>query len=160
MRLASWNTQNQKARTRSTSVRLSRLTTSRATARRRFVARGAVGGSAMPIPRMKSGIHVRCRLERRAAKHRTPASLVSKVNNLAHRQWLRRDSKATCVLFVSTASAAASFRSKCGSKRSPPECSSQPCPAATPHVGQGMEDHCLGVRSFILIPIFCADALS
>jgi hypothetical protein len=80
----------------------------------------------------------------------------SRDNSLnVHRQWLRRDSKATCVLFVSTASAAASFRSKCGSKRSPPECSSQSCPAAAPQFGQGTEDSCFGVRCFILIRICC-----
>src|SRR3981189_304841 len=58
-------------------------------------------------------------------------------------------------LFVSMASAADSFRSMCNSERSAPECSKQRCPAATPHVGQGTEDNCAGVRSFILMGTGC-----
>ena len=124
-----------------------------------FAARSAVDGSAIATARKRSGIHARCRPERKVAKRRAPASLVSKVNSLVHRQWLRRDSKATRVLFVSTASAAASFRSKCGSTRRPPECSPQRCPAAAPQLGQGTENNCLDVRSFILIRICCANTL-
>ena len=58
-------------------------------------------------------------------------------------------------LFVSMASAAESFRSICNSERSAPECRRQRCPAATPQVGQGTEDNCAGVRSFILIETGC-----
>src|SRR2546422_609116 len=58
-------------------------------------------------------------------------------------------------LFVSMASAAESLRSICNSERSAPECRRQRCPAATPHVGQGTEDNCAGVRSFILIGTGC-----
>jgi len=58
-------------------------------------------------------------------------------------------------LLVSMASAAESFRSICNSERSAPECSRQRCPAATPQVGQGTEDNCAGVRSFILIGTGC-----
>src|ERR1700674_5958431 len=49
------------------------------------------------------------------------------------------------------ASAAATFRSTCGSERRAPECSTQRSPAATPHVGQGTEDNCSGVSSFLFI---------
>jgi hypothetical protein len=41
-----------------------------------------------------------------------------------------------------TASAAMSFRSVCGSKRSPPANNRQRRLAGTPHVGQGTEFHC------------------
>src|ERR1700687_1740343 len=54
------------------------------------------------------------------------------------------------IFFFSMASAAESFRSTCDSERSPPECSKQRSPAATPHVGQGTEENCSGVSSFIL----------
>jgi len=59
------------------------------------------------------------------------------------------------ILFDSMASAAESLRSKCGSERRPPECNKQRSPEATPHVGQGTEDNCSGVRSRILIDIEC-----
>src|SRR5258706_1992219 len=59
------------------------------------------------------------------------------------------------ILFDSMASAAESLRSKCGSERRPPECNKQRWPEATPHVGQGTEDNCPGVRSRILIDIEC-----
>ena len=59
------------------------------------------------------------------------------------------------ILFDSMASAAESLRSKCGSERRPPECNKQRWPEATPHVGQGTEDNCSGVRSRILIDIEC-----
>jgi len=52
-------------------------------------------------------------------------------------------------LSVSMASAAASLRSMCNSVRSPPECSRQRFPAGAPHVGQGTEDNCSEVRSFM-----------
>jgi hypothetical protein len=39
----------------------------------------------------------------------------------------------------------------CGSLRSPPECSKQRFPAATPHVGQETASKCLGIMSLILI---------
>jgi hypothetical protein len=54
-------------------------------------------------------------------------------------------------LLDSTASIAHSLRSMCGSVRSPPACSKQRFPAATPHVGQGTASKCLGVMSPILI---------
>jgi hypothetical protein len=54
------------------------------------------------------------------------------------------------IFFVSMASVAESFRSVCDSWRSAPEYSKQGSPAATPHVGQGTEENCFGVISFIL----------
>src|SRR5467141_1709832 len=56
-------------------------------------------------------------------------------------------------LFASIASAAESFRSRCGSVRRPPECSKQGSPGATPHVGQGTEKHSFAVRSLFFILI-------
>jgi hypothetical protein len=56
---------------------------------------------------------------------------------------------------ASMASAAESFRSTCDSERSAPECSRQRFPAGTPHVGQGTEDNCVGVRSFMRIWVAC-----
>src|SRR5882762_9456130 len=53
------------------------------------------------------------------------------------------------------ASAAESFRSTCDSERSAPECSRQRFPAGTPHVGQGTEDNCVGVRSFMRMWVAC-----
>jgi hypothetical protein len=53
------------------------------------------------------------------------------------------------------ASAAANFLSTCGSERGAPECSTQPSPAATPHVGQGTEDTCSGVSSFFFTQKEC-----
>src|ERR1700682_166225 len=50
---------------------------------------------------------------------------------------------------------AENFRSTCGSERGAPECSTQRFPAATPHVGHGTEDNCLGVSSFFLIRTEC-----
>ena len=45
-----------------------------------------------------------------------------------------------CIHSLSMASAAANFRSVCGSERGAPECSTQRSPAAAPHLGQGTED--------------------
>src|SRR5580693_52274 len=59
---------------------------------------------------------------------------------------------ATGIYFPWMASIAESFRSTCGSVRGIPECSTQRCPAATPHVGQGTETTCSGVSSFFFIP--------
>jgi hypothetical protein len=53
------------------------------------------------------------------------------------------------------ASTAENFRSTCGSDRGAPECSTHRSPAATPHVGQGTEDSCLGVSSFLFTRIEC-----
>jgi hypothetical protein len=53
------------------------------------------------------------------------------------------------------ASAAVNFRSACGFERGAPESSTQRFPAATPHVGQGTEDNCLGVSSFFFILAEC-----
>jgi hypothetical protein len=60
------------------------------------------------------------------------------------------------ILFVSIASATESFRSRCGSVRSRPECSKQRFPAGTPHVGQGTASNSLGVRPFNLTRAGCA----
>lgn len=49
----------------------------------------------------------------------------------------------------STASAAKSFRSRCGSVRGPPECSSQASPIAAPQVSQGTDNICFGVSSLV-----------
>ncbi len=59
------------------------------------------------------------------------------------------------VFCLSVASTAENFRSTCGSERGAPECSTQRSPAATPHVGQGTEDNCLGVSSFFFIATEC-----
>jgi hypothetical protein len=59
------------------------------------------------------------------------------------------------ILLLSTASAAESFRSTCGSERGAPEYSKQRSPAATPHVGQGTANNCFAVRSRFLIWIQC-----
>jgi hypothetical protein len=61
--------------------------------------------------------------------------------------------------FFSIASAAANFRSTCGSERGAPECRTQRSPAATPHVGQGTEDNCSGVSSFLFILTECPNTL-
>jgi len=137
----------------------------------------------------RSGIHVRCRLERRAARRSTlsgspngrmqlrvspmdPRRLSFVMPTVPSRQraslrpqrHLRRLvsnrfhmlavlslqqsvpspecltrrplSRLRSYLLLSTALTAASFRSKCGSTRRPPECSSQRCPAAAPQLGQ------------------------
>src|SRR5271168_4206038 len=46
------------------------------------------------------------------------------------------------IYFLSRASAAANFRSTCGSKRGPPECRTHRSPIPTPQVGQGTEEAC------------------
>ena len=55
------------------------------------------------------------------------------------------------VLFVSTASVAASFRSGCGSFRRPPATRTHRFPTPTPHVGQATEVFSFAVSCFILI---------
>jgi hypothetical protein len=62
-----------------------------------------------------------------------------------------RSHRARGLLFRSIASAAASFRSMCGSRRGPPACSTQRCPTATPHVGQETDNTCFLVKSLIFI---------
>ena len=52
-------------------------------------------------------------------------------------------------IFVSTASAAESFRSRCGSVRGAPVCSSQISPIAAPQVLQGTDNICFGVSSLV-----------
>src|SRR5271156_3355218 len=52
----------------------------------------------------------------------------------------------------STASAAESFRSRCGSVRGAPVCSSQTSPIAAPHVLQGTDNICFGVSSLVFTP--------
>jgi hypothetical protein len=51
--------------------------------------------------------------------------------------------------FLSATTRAENFRSKCGSERGAPEWNTQRSPAGTPQVGQGTEDICLGVSSFL-----------
>jgi hypothetical protein len=51
--------------------------------------------------------------------------------------------------FVSTASAAESLRSRCGSLRGAPVCNSQAFPIAAPHVVQGTDNICFGVSSLV-----------
>lgn len=53
--------------------------------------------------------------------------------------------------FASTASAAANFRSLCGSLRNAPECNSQGSPIAAPHVRHGTAMSCFGVSSLFFI---------
>jgi hypothetical protein len=55
--------------------------------------------------------------------------------------------------FISTASAAESFRSRCGSVRGAPVCSSHTSPTAAPHVVQGTDSICLGVSSLAFTTI-------
>src|SRR5579864_8795054 len=52
---------------------------------------------------------------------------------------------------VSTASAAESFRCRCGSVRRAPVCSSHASPVAAPHVGQGTLNICFAVSSLVFI---------
>jgi hypothetical protein len=59
------------------------------------------------------------------------------------RDWVRRKR------LDSMASAAESFRSTWGSERGAPEWRRQRSPTATPQVGQGTEESCADVRSFI-----------
>ena len=54
--------------------------------------------------------------------------------------------------FLFQSSAAKSFRFPCGSFRRLPPTTTHHLPAATPHVGQQMDDNCLGVSCFIFIP--------
>ena len=65
-----WEKKNLSARTWSACVRECRLAMTRATIRRLCTARRAGDGSAMPTPRMRSGIRACCALEKRAARHR------------------------------------------------------------------------------------------
>jgi hypothetical protein len=58
----------------------------------------------------------------------------------------------------SIASTAASFLSRCGSERGPPECSTQRSPTPTPQVGQGTDDNCSGVSSFFFTRTECENA--
>src|ERR1035437_5405996 len=51
--------------------------------------------------------------------------------------------------FAATASAAESFRSRCGSVRGAPVCSSQTSSVAAPQVGQGTDNICFGVSSLV-----------
>jgi hypothetical protein len=53
-------------------------------------------------------------------------------------------------LVFATASTAANFRFTWGTLRGAPEYSSQRIPAATPQVGQGTDNNCLGVKFFVL----------
>jgi hypothetical protein len=53
--------------------------------------------------------------------------------------------------FISTASAAESFRSRCGSMRGAPVWSSHASPVAAPQVGQGTDDICFTVSSLVFI---------
>jgi hypothetical protein len=54
------------------------------------------------------------------------------------------------------ASAAVSFRSRCGSVRGAPECSSQTSLIAAPQVGQGTDNVWLGVSSLAFTAIYCS----
>jgi len=60
------------------------------------------------------------------------------------------------LFFLSSVSAAESLRSTCGAERGAPDCSKQPFPEATPHVGQGTERTIFGARSFFFIGVRCA----
>jgi hypothetical protein len=53
------------------------------------------------------------------------------------------------------ASAAVSFRSRCGSVRGAPECSSHTSRIAAPQVGQGTDNVWLGVSSLTFTAIYC-----
>ena len=53
--------------------------------------------------------------------------------------------------FISTASAAESLRSRCGSVRGAPELSSQTSPVAAPQVGQRTDNICFGVSSLVFM---------
>ena len=58
---------------------------------------------------------------------------------------------------ISTASAAESFRSRCGSVRKAPVCSSQASSGAAPQVGQATESICFRVRSLVFTAVLCND---
>ena len=57
--------------------------------------------------------------------------------------------------FVSRTSAADSFRSRCGSVRRAPVCSSQASPIAAPQVLQGTDNICFGVSSLLFTVTLC-----
>jgi hypothetical protein len=57
--------------------------------------------------------------------------------------------------FSSTASAAESLRSRCGSVRGVPVCSSQTSPIAARHVVQGTDKICSAVSSLVFTPTSC-----
>jgi hypothetical protein len=59
------------------------------------------------------------------------------------------------LVFASTASAAASFRSLCGSVRGAPVCSSQTSPMAAPQVAQSTDSICFGVSSLLFTTTSC-----
>jgi len=65
-----------------------------------------------------------------------------------------------CSASFSTASAAESFRSRCGSVRRAPVCSSQASWLVAPQVGQGTDNICLRVRSLVFTAIgYCLPQL-
>jgi len=57
--------------------------------------------------------------------------------------------------FVSTASAAENFRSRCGSVREAPVCNSQTSPIAAAQVLQGTDNICFGVSSLVFTTAYC-----
>src|ERR1700756_4829197 len=57
--------------------------------------------------------------------------------------------------FVSTASDAESFRSRCGSVRRAPVCSSHASPIAAPQVEQGTDNICFSVSSLVFTTTLC-----
>jgi hypothetical protein len=71
-----WEKRKTSAMTWNAYVRECRLTTSRAIIQRLCTAPRAGGGSAMPMPRTRSGIHACCRPEKKAAKDRSRRSRV------------------------------------------------------------------------------------
>ena len=64
-----WSKRKTRARTRSSYVRVSHRAIRSAPTRRPYAARRVGGGSALPTPRMSSGIRACCRLVIRAARH-------------------------------------------------------------------------------------------
>jgi hypothetical protein len=58
-------------------------------------------------------------------------------------------------VYFPTVSAAESFRSRCGSVRGAPVCSSQASPIAAPQVLQGTDNTCFGVSSLVFTTTEC-----
>jgi hypothetical protein len=75
-----------------------------------------------------------------------------RVSRIVGRKEIYRRPGPRGILFVSIASAAASFRSTCGSERGAPEYSTQRFPVATPRVGQGTENTCAPLPLFSQLP--------
>jgi hypothetical protein len=97
------------------------------------------------------------RAYRKAAYFRAPVGngASSRIFRMVGRRATYRSPGSREILFVSSASTADSFRSRCACVRGAPEWSKQRSPEETPHVGQGTESNCSGVRSLFFIWVQC-----